>query len=167
MDAVLNKLHNYLSGILREKAKAKIIILGLGNLLKQDDAFGSLLAKRLIEKNLKRFSVFDLEDVPQNYLGKMIKEAPDFVLLVDAVSFNAAPGDIRIFTPDELVTKGVFFTHNASIGFMMNFLKENTDAPVMLLGVQPKQMDFGEGLSEELEKALNRLEDWIENEDSL
>ncbi|MCM8781501.1 MAG: hydrogenase 3 maturation endopeptidase HyCI, partial [Candidatus Omnitrophica bacterium] len=75
MSPLLNKLEKILKG--------KILLLGIGNTLRGDDAFGLTLANRLRDK--VAFKVFEVGVAVENFLGAIIKEKPDTVLFVDAV----------------------------------------------------------------------------------
>ena len=64
----------------------KVVILGIGNTFRGDDGIGSLLAQRLKDK--VSFIVYDSGPSPENYLGKIIKDKPDNIIIVDAVDFG-------------------------------------------------------------------------------
>jgi len=140
--------------------KGDILILGIGNVLKHDDGFGSILARHLAGRTLN-FKVFDLEGSPENMMGKVLGEKADTVLIVDCVSFDAEPGAIRVFDCAEVDSRGIFFTHNMPLGLVMSFIKESSGAAVYLLGVQPGAISLGEGLTEGLHDSLHELEDLI------
>ncbi|MBU1124519.1 MAG: hydrogenase maturation protease, partial [Candidatus Omnitrophica bacterium] len=68
---------------LAEHLHGKTVIVGIGNTLRSDDGAGSLLAARIKDKT--SFQVFDTGSSPENYLGKIIREKPDTIILVDCV----------------------------------------------------------------------------------
>ena len=152
-------MKNILDGIVISK-ETNVLVVGIGNMLKADDAFGSILAKRLKPK-LKKLSVIDVEETPENYLTKIKNKNPDIILLVDAVFCSLNPGEIKVFKPRDIINKAMFFTHNITLDLIMNFLKEQTKAKVFLVGVQPKEITIKEGLSKELSVALEKLAKWF------
>jgi hydrogenase maturation protease len=81
--------------------------------------------------------------------------------LIDAIFCNLKPGEIRVFRPCEIINKAMFFTHNTTLDLIMNFIKEQTQAEVFLIGVQPKEVSIREGLSRELADTLDKLEKWF------
>lgn len=137
----------------------KAIILGIGNTLRSDDGFGSLLAQRLSGK--VPFAVFDAGVSPENYLEKIIKERPDNLVILDAADFGGAPGELRVLEAEEVKTANFFSTHNASISLSINYLLSNIKVDIIILLVQPRTIVFGDTLSPEMEKSLDELEAWF------
>ena len=84
--------------------KGKVVILGIGNILRGDDGLGPVLIERLtlrLQKsaNLKgniELVCFDAGTTPENYAGKIIKEKPGTILIVDALHLGKNPGDYEI-----------------------------------------------------------------------
>jgi len=132
------------------------VILGMGNTLRSDDAAGSLLAARI--KDRVSYTVYDAGQSPENYLEKIIKEKPDTILIIDAVDLGGKPGEFRLMEARDLKTVNLFSTHNASISLAINYLKNNLQADIIILIIQPKGISFGEGLSQQISETLNRLE---------
>jgi len=137
----------------------KIIILGIGNRLRSDDAAGSVLAERL--QKIAGLICFDSQGSPENYLGKIIKEKPDNIVILDAADFGGEPGDFRVFEPQDFQTANFFSTHNASISLTINYLQSNLSADIIILAIQPKDIAFGDTLSPEVEKSIAVLESWF------
>jgi hydrogenase 3 maturation protease len=131
----------------------------MGNMMCRDDAVGSILATRLQGK--VPFRVFDAGPSPENYLGKIIREKPDNVIVIDAVDFGGEPGDCRVLEGNDIKTENLFSTHNASISLTTNYLQNNLTTDIIILAIQPKSVAFGEDLSPEVSKALITLEEWF------
>jgi len=141
------------------RLKGKVLILGIGNTLRGDDGAGSLLASRIKDK--VGFLVFDSGTTPENYLGKIVREKPDTVIIIDAVDFGGAPGEFRILEAGEVRTVNLFSTHNASISLSINYLKSNLQADIIILIIQPKSIAFTDKLSPEIAKSIDILEEWF------
>jgi len=144
---------------LKEHLLGKAVILGIGSTLRSDDGVGSLLASRIKDK--VPFIVYDAGSSPENYLGKIIKDNPQTVVLIDAVDFGGKPGEFRVVEPDDIQTVNFFSTHNASISLAINYLKSHLQADIIVLIIQPKSIAFGDNLSPEITKTLNTLEEWF------
>ncbi|MDD4980140.1 MAG: hydrogenase 3 maturation endopeptidase HyCI [Candidatus Omnitrophica bacterium] len=144
---------------LKSHLKGKVAIVGIGNTMRSDDGVGSVLASRLKDK--VAFKVFDVGVSPENYLEKIIKEEPDTIVIIDAVDFGAKPGEFRILEARDLKTTNLFATHNASISLTINYLQSNLKADIIILIIQPESIAFGEGLSREVARRLDRLESWF------
>jgi hydrogenase 3 maturation protease len=149
--AVLAHLKAYLQG--------KVVILGIGNTLRSDDGAGSILASRL--KGRVGYSVYDAGVSPENYLGKIIKERPKNIIIIDAFDCGLKPGEFRVLEPEDIKSVNFFSTHNASLALTINYLQNNLQADIIILGIQPKQLSFGGMISPEVEKTLEQLEVWF------
>jgi hydrogenase 3 maturation protease len=140
----------------------KVLILGIGNTLRSDDGIGSILAVRLQDKI--PHIVYDAGSSPENYLGKIIKDKPDTILLIDAVDFGGKAGEIRMLEGEDIQTVNFFSTHDASISLAISYLKNSLkDVGIFVLAIQPKILAFGDKLSPEISKALKEIEEWFIN----
>jgi len=139
--------------------RGKVVIVGIGNTLKSDDGIGSLLASRIKDK--VPFIVYDVGTSPENYLGKIIKDKPDNIVIIDAVDFGDTPGEFRELEGEEVKTINLFSTHNASISLTINYLQSNLKVDIIVLIIQPKSLSFGDNLSPEIAETLNKLESWF------
>lgn len=146
-------------GELKSRLKGKVAILGVGNTLRGDDGLGSILASRIKEK--VPFIVFDAGVSPENYLEKVVKERPDTIVIIDAADFKGSPGELRILGPEGLKNANLFSTHNASLSLTINYLQNNLSADIIILIIQPKNINFGDKLNPEISKSLTKLENWF------
>ena len=143
-------------GLLKARLKNKVMVLGVGNTLRGDDAAGPLLAQRLKDK--VSFLVWDAGVAPENYLGKIIKEKPDNLIIIDAADFSGRPGEFKVFEADDIETTNFFVTHNASLSLAIKYLRDNIKIDIIILAVQPKATVFGSRISPEVETAISQLE---------
>jgi len=144
---------------LKAHLKGKVIIVGIGNTLRNDDGFGSLLAARI--KGKIPYTVYDCGPSPENYLEKIIKEKPDSLVIVDAVDFGGRPGEIQAADADQVKTVNLFSTHNASITLTINYLQSQIPVDIIILMGQPRSIAFGDTVSPEIVKSLAELEEWF------
>ncbi len=135
--------------------KGKVVLVGVGHLLKGDDALGPALMARL-EGKVKAVCL-DAGTSPENYLGKIIREAPQTIIFVDAVHLGQPPGSYALLEKNEIIQSGLT-THDFSPRMLLEHLSRETRAEIYLLAVQPKQLHLGEPLSPEVEAALEGLE---------
>jgi len=140
---------------LRDIFRKKTVIVGIGNTMKGDDGFGPLLVNRLRGK--VSMALIDAGSAPENYVGVIAKEEPQSVLLVDSAHLGSAPGTYEVLEGCDIVKSG-FTTHDISTGMFIEYLKERTKAEVFLLGVEPQNIAMGLGLSEVLNKTLDKVE---------
>jgi len=144
---------------LKSHLQGQVIVLGIGNTLRSDDAVGSILASRIKDK--VPYTVWDAGVSPENYLEKIIGEKPDTVLLIDAADFGGKPGEYRVLESQDLKTANLFFTHNASVSLLINYLQSSFKVDIIILIIQPKFVGFGDTLSEEVARSSDELEEWF------
>ncbi|MBU0709905.1 MAG: hydrogenase 3 maturation endopeptidase HyCI [Candidatus Omnitrophica bacterium] len=144
---------------LKAHLTGKVVILGIGNTLRSDDGIGSLLASRLKDK--LSYIVYDAGVSPENYLGKVDKDKPDNLVIIDAVDFGGKPGEFRAVDGEGIKTTNLFSTHNASLSMLINFLQSNSKMDIIVLIIQPKTIAFGDKLSPEITKTLVKLESFF------
>ncbi len=135
--------------------RGKVVIVGIGNPLRGDDGFGPALTERLQGK--ARLICINAGIAPENYLGRIIKEEPDTILLVDIAHLELEPGQYRILQPVDISQCGLT-THDMSSQMLIEFLKDQTRADIFMLAVQPQNVSLGEVMSERLAKTLNEIE---------
>jgi hydrogenase 3 maturation protease len=137
----------------------KVVIVGIGNTLMNDDGVGSIIAASIKDK--VPYIVYDAGPSPENYLGKIIKDKPDNIVLIDAVDFGGKPGEFRIVEAEDIKTVNLFSTHNASISLTINYLQSNLKVDIIILIIQPKTISFGDKLSPEITETIKILENWF------
>lgn len=134
--------------------KGQTVIVGIGNPLRGDDGFGPALIERLQGK--VGFVCVDAGSAPENYVGRIVKEQPDTILLVDVADLNLEPGQYRIFPPTDILQCG-FTTHDMSSRMLMEFLQNQTQASIFMLGVQPQQVSLGKAISKCVGETLDEI----------
>ena len=137
---------------LKETLTGKVVVLCVGSRSRGDDIFGPLVAKKLSPK--VSTEVFDADNVPENYLGKIAKLNPDTILLIDAAHFDAAPGQLRLLDPQDL-DESSFSTHSASLKLIEDYFQAECNAKVFMLAAQPKHVSFGVPPSPEIIAAVD------------
>lgn len=131
----------------------KLIILGVGNELKSDDGVGPFIINKLIEENFEKDNVLliNSKTVPENYTGKIRKEQPSHVIIVDACLMGAQPGDIKIVDEKDFVNIGIS-THSMSLSYFVKYLQKSMDFKIIFVGIEPETMDWGENPTLNVEK---------------
>ncbi len=122
-----------------------VVVMGIGNLLRGDDAAGSLVAGSI--EALPGVSVFDAQDVPEEFLIRVVKWKPDTIVLIDSVDLGSAPGSVAFLDRDQLADY-LPSTHRMSLGLLMRILERYTHARVIGIGIQPEHMEFMKPLSD-------------------
>ena len=139
---------------LKDILKGKIVIIGIGNIIRGDDGFGPLLIEKI--KDEAKVICLDGGTAPENYLGKIAKEDPDTLLIVDAVHLGKKPGEYEILRREDIVKCG-FTTHDISPVMFIEYLTKETKASIYMLGVQPLSIELGSEISKKLGVALDEV----------
>jgi hydrogenase 3 maturation protease len=121
--------------------------LGIGNELRRDDSVGLAVIDglgALIDD--PSISLVKCHEVPENFTGRVKRFNPACVILIDAADFGGAPGEVRVFELNEL--EGIeITTHRPSLAVLGEYLQSETSAGIFVIGIQPADREFGEGLS--------------------
>jgi len=142
----------------------KVLIVGVGNRMRADDAVGPLAIERLERSSdlPSNWLLIDAGEVPENALGMVEKEKPERVLLIDACDWGSQPGQVRFFTSDEFEKLPVrmLSTHGLPLSFWVRMtLVEHPDLKIELLGVQAGDLTFNQPLTPPVAAALERIEE--------
>ena len=133
---------------------AAILFVGIGNRLKSDDAIGIYICENLqTSNNIKTLLV---EASIEKYVGKINSLAPDILVLTDCTDFNENPGFFKMLEIHEM-PDNTFHTHTVSLRRISEFF----EMKVFLLGVQPKNVKFGEEFTQPVQAAADKIIAWI------
>ena len=117
----------------------KLIIVGIGNELKYDDGVGPYIISRLSKLNLnENILLINALTVPENFTGKIRKENPSHIILVDACLMGLSPGDYKIVDKDDFANIGIS-THSMSLSYFVKFLNHDN---ILFIGIEPKSLDL-------------------------
>ena len=133
----------------------KLIVLGVGNELKCDDGVGPYIIKKLKEENIesKKRLFIDAQTVPENFTGKIRKEKPSHLIIVDACLMDCEPGDMKIVNKYDFANIGIS-THSMSLSYFVRFLeKGNDELGIIFVGIEPESMDYADMPTVKVEKA--------------
>lgn len=141
-----NKLKLFLKGA------QKIVILAIGNEMRRDDKIGIEIANELRNIALLKDSKIRMiiaGTTPENFARPIESWNPSHLLILDAVDMGENPGEIELIQMDEISNLTVS-THKMSLTLLNKYLMSRLDLEIKLLGVQIKDVSFGDELSSEL-----------------
>lgn len=142
----------------KDLLKGKVVIVGIGNVLRGDDGFGPTLINRL-KGNVNAVCI-DAGSAPENHIGSIVKEKPDTILIVDCVHLSLMPGEYEFLKKSDILRCG-FTTHDISPNMFIEYLEEETKADIYMLGIQPQSLSFGDDMSDILKKRLAEISELI------
>ncbi len=116
------------------------LLVGIGNELRGDDAFGPRLARRIDEAG---GPAIDAGPSPENVTSELVRRRPEVLLLADAADFGDAPGTIRVLAPDAL--EGVATsTHDPGLRLLLAYLESRAPGLVVrVVAVQAASRTLG------------------------
>jgi hydrogenase 3 maturation protease len=151
IETLKENLEDFIEGAYR------IAILGIGNLLRTDDGIGPVIVKRLDIRHPAIYSE-EVGSVPEAFARNLADFGAQRVIMVDAADMKKSPGHVELVARDRI--GGIALsTHSMPLSFLMMYLEDATDGKTTLLGVQPKSLQFGEGLTSEIEEVVRKIID--------
>lgn len=154
------------------ESNLRIAVLGIGNLLLSDDGVGVHVIKKLQEEYEFPDSVELIDGGTKGLDLLPLFEGKDKILIVDAANFRKEPGTIDTVEGDKIPA---FLSSKLSVHqiglpdtLFAAKLMDITPAEMSLIGIQPKSMETGIELSEEIKdrmeqlinKVLEKLNEW-------
>jgi hydrogenase 3 maturation protease len=149
-----------------EKLKAwlsdakKVTVVGVGNMMRKDDAVGVEIVKRLQGKVSSEVMLVEAETMPENHLEQIIDFRPSHVLIIDSGLIGKEPGDVELYAPAESVQSAVS-SHMLPIHVFSAYLERAVGAKVLMLIVQPKETEIGEGLTKDVANTAKKVADFL------
>ena len=135
---------------------ARLAVLGVGSVLRADDAAGMEIVRILAERLAPEQScvrLFGGETAPENFCGSIKRFAPTHLLIVDAADLGLFPGEFADICPDD-VGGPSYCTHMLPLKIMVDYLVQETGVEVTLLGIQYRTLEFDGAMSPEVRSAV-------------
>jgi hydrogenase maturation protease len=148
-----------------------ILVLGLGNPLQRDDGVGTRVIEELERRELSpHVQVMDGGTPGVGLIHLM--EGYAHVVIVDAAEMGRPPGEIVRFRAKDVMLTGSsarFSLHRSGVADALALAQSlNISLPeIVVYGVQPAHVDWGEELSAEVAAAIPTLVEAIVQETQL
>ncbi len=133
----------------------KIAILGIGNPLRSDDGLGPFIIEGLSVRNPDVY-IENVGSVPEAFARPLAEFGAERVIMIDAANMQKPVGHVELVKTDRIGGIAIS-THHMPLSFLMMYLEDSTGGETVLLGIQPKTIDFGEGLTPEIEKVARKI----------
>jgi len=129
-------------------------IISVGNPSKSDDNIGNLILDKIKKyyKN-KDYHFFKGGMNPENFIEPLKKINPDEIFFIDVAIFEGEVGDVKIFKLEDIINMNIS-THYFPISIFKQYFSK---ARLVLIGIKPKVVNFGQDLSPELETRLPEI----------
>jgi hydrogenase maturation protease len=145
-------------------ADARILVIGVGNEYRSDDAAGLVVARRLRQLSLGNITVIEESgegaDLIESWKGA------DTVIIVDAASSGAKPGTIhRIDARAQRIPTGLlrYSTHAFSVGEAVELARAMNRLPprMVVYGIEGERFDEGTVLSRAVQGSVDTVVDLV------
>lgn len=143
------------------KISAHILVLGLGNILLQDEGVGVHIVRKL--ENDYRFDPH-IDIVDGGTMGMDLIPYFDHrkrVIIIDVVNFGKMPGYVQKLKDHEILTTITtkLSEHQSGLRDILSTLKLMEIEPdkIILFGIQPRSVDMGLKLSSDLQPAIEKV----------
>lgn len=140
------------------KNARSVVVAGIGNAIRSDDFVGVRVVMGLQGKVSPAVTLIECETVPESFVDEIVQIKPSHVLLVDAALLGLGPGEAHLYEAEEVINVPSISTHTLPLRVFCEYVKRLTGAKIALVLIEPKNVDFGEGLSEEVEAGANMVE---------
>ena len=140
-------------------AQPRTLILGLGNVLLADEAVGAIAVRRLEQASPPDAPLTYLDGGTLGFsLAVPIGEHPRLVV-IDAAIMGDVPGTVRVFegqAMDLQLSGHATSVHEVSLSDLLDMARLTDSLPARraLIGIEPALVDWGDGLTPEVEAAL-------------
>lgn len=137
----------------------RIVIIGVGNLLQKDEGIGIHAVKALQEMQLPdNVTTIDGGTSPDILA---CTRAGDKLIIVDAARAGGEPGAIYRFQPADLNEEAGAALSVHELGVPQNLrlmlLSGSEPSEVVIIGIEPKEIEWGTELTPELEKKIPEI----------
>jgi hydrogenase 3 maturation protease len=147
------------------KGVKKIVVLGVGAELLQDDAAGVKVVENLLSRygnDNPNYKFVVGYNAPENFTSIIADFHPEEVIIVDAADLKQPFGSIHTI-PVEMINDYTLGTHKLSLIMMIKFLKEVINCNFSVLVVQYKSINFNEKMTKEVNKGVKQITSLLSN----
>ncbi len=143
----------------QNKEPNPILVIGVGNLLLKDEGIGVHVIRALHEANLPdNIQLIDAGTSPDPVT---YPAASDKLIIIDAAKGGGEPGTIYRLHPGDLTTETgkAISAHQLGVNHSLMLLKLMGNEPreIVIIGIEPKEIDWGTELSVELKQKLPQI----------
>jgi hydrogenase 3 maturation protease len=150
----LEKLEAWLSDAER------VAVVGVGNIMRRDDAVGVEIVKLLQGKISSNVLLIEAETMPENYIDQIVDFLPSHILILDSGLIGEKPGDTKLTAPTKDLNSAVS-SHTLPLQVFCAYLEKAIKTKILMLIIQPKNTEIGDGLTKELKKAAQKIADFL------
>lgn len=141
----------------------RVAVLGVGSLLRGDDAAGMLAAEELQKHAadesrgpIPALAVFLGETAPENLTGPIKAFAPTHLIVIDAADMGRQIGYVDVVEPGHVADTSAS-THSLPLNALTAYLQAELGCKVVIVGIQANCCEFGQPPCHEVTSAASRV----------
>ncbi|AZR72945.1 hypothetical protein BBF96_05785 [Anoxybacter fermentans] len=142
----------------------KTAVIGIGNILQKDDGIGIWVIREFMKEGIEGVEIIDGGTAVYDLISTFMKY--NRLIIVDSLKAGHEPGTIYRLTLKELKWRegksSLHEIHFLDVLKMLQKLGHNPD--VVVIGMEPKEICYQMGLSEELEEKIPYVIEIIKEE---
>jgi hydrogenase maturation protease len=152
--------HTFFENRLAARMTSNVIVIGVGNSFRGDDAVGLMVARLLKEQSPAHIRV--VEQSRQAFALLELWDKTDTVIIIDAVVSGAEPGTVHRFDVQAGPIPTAWFhgsTHAFGVAEAIELARALGQLPprVLVFGIEARRWEAGVRLSPELERVVPTL----------
>jgi hydrogenase 3 maturation protease len=136
---------------------SRVVLVGVGSGLRGDDAAGLLVADK-VKSQKSKVKILVGGTAPENLTGEIKRLKPSHLVVVDSADFGAEPGAVEVVSYDK-IGGHTFSTHSAPLKMMIDYLLADISFEPVVIGIQPRSLEFGAAVSPEVMAAVDEVAD--------
>ncbi|MEM2087450.1 MAG: hydrogenase maturation protease [Thermoproteota archaeon] len=145
---VRRRLQEWLAGV------EKLMVLGVGNELRGDDAVGILVARSLKRFNGDRFEAVECGVSLEACVDYALEKKPSHLLIVDAFPDR---GELALLDPADLESRISVSTHTIPLPLLLDAFEPPSEASVKVLGIGVENFKLGTVVSDEYREVAEKV----------
>lgn len=132
----------------------RLLVLGVGNELRGEDAAGILVARIMKRFNGERFEALECGVSVEECLDHAFEKKPSHLLIVDAFPNG---GRLMLLDPSDLESRTPVSTHAIPLPMLLEALGKPADTRVKILGIGVENFGFGSTVSDEYLRIVGEI----------
>jgi hydrogenase 3 maturation protease len=137
----------------------KVAVVGVGNTMRRDDALGVEIVKLLQRRVSSNVLLIEAETMPENCIDQIVDFHPSHVLILDSGLIGGKPGSTKLLA--SIKNMAAVSSHMLPLQVFCAYLEKAISVKILMLIVQPKDTEMGEGLTRELTNAAKKTADFL------
>jgi len=149
-----------------EESKVRLAVVGVGNLLLKDEGIGVHIAHALQQIDIPHGTQI-IDGGTSSDLPYYLRDV-DKLIIIDAVKAGGKPGTVYRFHPHDvnIESEEILSVHELGLeqSLKMMSLMGNEPKETVIIGIEPKEIDWGTELSAELQQKIPEIVNLVLNE---